>query len=80
MTVTPHAWTRVKAIFDAAVVLDSERRAACVAELCGADGILRQQVETLLAAHEQADTFLDAPAASIIDRQASKLTGRTAGS
>ena len=80
MTVTPHTWTRVKVIFDAAVAFDAERRAACVAELCGADGILRQQVEALLAAHDRADTFLDAPAAVIIDRQASELIGRTAGS
>jgi serine/threonine-protein kinase len=77
---TPPAWTRVKAIFDAAVVLDAPRRATCVSDLCGADAILRQQVEALLAAHDQAETFLETPAAAIVDRQANELTGRTAGS
>ena len=77
---TPPAWTRVKAIFDAAVVLDASRRSACVSDLCGVDAILRQQVEALLAAHDQAETFLETPAAAIIDRQADELTGRAAGS
>jgi serine/threonine-protein kinase len=80
MTVTPPPGTRVKAIFDAAVALDSERRAVCVAELCGADATLRQQVESLLDAHDRAETFLETPPAAIVDRPAHELTGRIAGS
>jgi serine/threonine protein kinase/Tfp pilus assembly protein PilF len=80
MTMTPPAWTRVKAIFDAAVILDSQRRAVYVSELCGADGILRQQVEALLAAHDQAETFLETPAAALVDRPANELTGRVVSS
>jgi serine/threonine protein kinase len=43
-------------------------------------GTLRQQVDALLASHEQADTFLETPAAALLDRRADELTGRTVDS
>lgn len=58
-------WSRVKAIFDAAVVLDSRGRADCLADMCGDDPVLRQQVEALLVARNQAETFLETPAAGV---------------
>jgi serine/threonine protein kinase len=80
MSATPPAWSRVKAIFDAAVVLDSRGRSACLADMCRDDPLLRQQVEALLVSHEQADTFLETPAAAILDLGADELTGRTVDS
>src|SRR5215831_1039794 len=50
------------AIFDAALELPSERRAAYVQEACAGDDALRQRVEALLRAHESAETFMDSPA------------------
>ena len=50
------------AIFDEAVELPPERRAAFLEEACGGDAVLRQRVEALLHAHEAAGKFMDSPA------------------
>src|SRR6185436_10001335 len=52
----------------------------CLTDLCGDDRVLRQQVEALLVSHEQAATFLETPAAALLDRGAEELTGRTVDS
>ena len=52
----------VGAIFDAAIELPPERRAAYVQEACAGDDPLHQRVEALLRAHESAETFMDSPA------------------
>ena len=44
----------VGAIFDAAIELPPERRAAYVQEACAGDDPLRQRVEALLRAHQSA--------------------------
>ena len=44
----------VGAIFDAAIELPPERRAAYLIKACGGDDALRQRVEALLRAHESA--------------------------
>src|SRR5579862_6408561 len=50
------------AIFDEAVELAPERRAAYLDEACGEDAVLRQRVVALLRAHEAAGKFMDNPA------------------
>ena len=55
-------WPRVKALFDGALNLPSERRGAFLADACGGDDGLRNEVESLLAAHADAGSF----AASIV--------------
>jgi len=53
---------RVKEIFLEAVEKpDPEERAAFLRAACGGEEALRQQVEALLAQHEQAGTFLESP-------------------
>ena len=52
----------VGAIFDAAIELPPERRAAYVQEDCAKDDALRQRVEALLRAHESAEAFMASPA------------------
>src|SRR6266699_1427484 len=49
----------VGAIFDAAVELPPERRAAYVLAACAGEDLLRQRVEALLRAHDSAGTFMD---------------------
>ena len=49
----------VGAIFDAAIELPPERRAAYVLAACAGEDLLRQRVETLLRAHDSAGTFMD---------------------
>jgi eukaryotic-like serine/threonine-protein kinase len=73
-------WSRVKAVFDAAVLLYGPARAAYLADVCGANDALRRQVEALLASHDEAGTFLERPAAALIDRDTDALIGRTIGS
>jgi len=49
----------VGAIFDTAIELPPERRAAYLHEACAGDDSLRQRVEALLRAHEVAGTFME---------------------
>ena len=49
---------RLFAVFDAAVALPSTERDAYVASTCGDDAQLREEVRSLLAAHDEADGFL----------------------
>ena len=54
-------WTQIKAIFhDAAEVADSER-ATYIRSRCGGDEALAMEIETLLAAHDKASSFIEAP-------------------
>jgi WD40 repeat protein/tetratricopeptide (TPR) repeat protein/tRNA A-37 threonylcarbamoyl transferase component Bud32 len=52
---------REVAIFSAALGLDPSQRAAYLDEACAGDPALRQQIESLLRAHEEAITFLESP-------------------
>jgi len=45
-------WGRVKQLFAAACELSAERRECFLKEACGADLVLRNEVESLLAAHQ----------------------------
>src|SRR5206468_6907357 len=47
---TPEAWQRVKAVFDAARERPPGERARFLDSACGADASLRAEVESLLAA------------------------------
>jgi serine/threonine protein kinase len=49
-------------IFDAALQLAEDQRAAYLDEACAGDSLLRQRVEALLRAHEGAGSFMDSPA------------------
>src|SRR5438270_7213881 len=53
----------VAAIFDAAIELPPERRAAYVLAACAGEDLLRQRVEALLRAHDSAGSFMDSLAA-----------------
>jgi eukaryotic-like serine/threonine-protein kinase len=57
-------WEFIKGVFNAALELPPAERAAYLAHACGGDAELRRQVEDLIAAHEEAETFIeDSPAA-----------------
>jgi hypothetical protein len=53
---------RANALFASLLELPPQRQSA-LDQACGADGVLRQQVEALLAAHAQAGNFLEKPPA-----------------
>jgi serine/threonine protein kinase/Tol biopolymer transport system component len=58
-------WKQIKAIYDRALDLSSDEREGFLAEACGADDDLRREVESLLAAHEDAGSFLKSPAVEV---------------
>src|SRR5262245_33640724 len=58
-------WKQVKEIYDRALDLRDDERASLLAEACGGDDDLRREVESLLAAHDDAGSFLQAPAVEI---------------
>ncbi|HET9262980.1 MAG TPA: protein kinase [Vicinamibacterales bacterium] len=62
MALPPYDRQRLKEVFAGARALPSERRLAYVAEACGSNEALRQEVESLLASDERAKSFLEMPA------------------
>jgi non-specific serine/threonine protein kinase/serine/threonine-protein kinase len=54
--VTPEDWRRVREILEQALELAPDRRPAYLKDACAGNSILRQEVETLIAADEQAGT------------------------
>ncbi len=59
-------WQRVKQFVDQVILTDPGERSAFLDAACGEDGELRWEVESLLAAHEQAGTnFLKEPAVDL---------------
>ena len=56
--------SREESLFDAALALPPEQRAAYLDKECGPDAALRQRVADLLKAYGKSDGFLEAPAAA----------------
>ena len=62
----PERWQRVKQLLDEALAVESSERTSFLDRACAGDPQLRQEVESLLASHEQAGTdFLKAPAVDL---------------
>jgi serine/threonine-protein kinase len=59
---TPERWRRIEELFESMVELEGAERATALAAACAEDEPLRGEVESLLAAHERAGSFLDRPA------------------
>lgn len=72
----PERWERVDAVFAAALEHDEATREAYVAEACGNDHELRDEVASLLRAHRDSShtTFIDTPVARVRDGDAAGLT------
>jgi protein kinase-like protein len=58
-------WKKIKEVYDRALDLSGDEREGFLAEACGGDDDLRREVETLLAAHDDAGTFLQSPAVKV---------------
>jgi len=82
---TPDRWAEVDKLLDEAMTLAPEARAAFLDSACRGDEALRREVESLLAAHQQAeDKFLKAPALEVAAQRLAaegsrSLVGRTLG-
>src|SRR5574341_884945 len=58
-------WKKIKEVYDRALDLSGEEREGFLAEACAGDDDLRREVESLLAAHEDAGSFLHSPAVEV---------------
>src|SRR5262245_56926347 len=61
-------WEKIKEIYNRALDLGGEERESFLLGAC-ADPDLRREVESLLAAHAEAGTFLQAPAVEVAARE-----------
>jgi serine/threonine protein kinase len=59
---TPERWTQVGVLYHAALKHPPEERQAFLNTMCGDDADLRREVESLLAAQQEAPTFMSAGA------------------
>ena len=66
-SVTPERWKRVEAVFEQALELPQDQRAAFLQENCNSDAEVRREVESLLNSHERADNFIDQPSLFFAD-------------
>jgi serine/threonine protein kinase len=62
-------WGQIKEIYNRALDLSREECESFLAEACAGDDELRQEVESLLAAHANAGTFLQSPAVEVAARE-----------
>src|SRR5262245_1490772 len=62
-------WGQIKEVYDRALDLGGDEREGFLAEACAGDDELRHEVESLLAAHEEAGKFLQAPAVEVAARE-----------
>jgi serine/threonine protein kinase/Tol biopolymer transport system component len=61
----PERWRRVEEVYHSAAALPAADRAGFLDRACGGDGILRQEVESLLAHEAAAGKFIEAPAIKV---------------
>ncbi len=78
-------WEEIDRVFDAALDLDASDRPAFLDKACAGDEELRREVDSLLAAHQRADKFIESPAMEHAARSAAArgdtffALGRTIG-
>jgi eukaryotic-like serine/threonine-protein kinase len=59
---TSDRWEQINRLYHSALEVEEKERTSFLTEACGADGQLRDEVESLLAMHAQVDGFLEKPA------------------
>jgi serine/threonine protein kinase/Tfp pilus assembly protein PilF len=77
----PERWQQIDRLLEEALERPPAQRAAFLDEACAGDEELRREVEAVLQAHQQAGSFLAAPALEAVAKavareQAQSLTGR----
>jgi non-specific serine/threonine protein kinase len=75
-------WATVKRLHQAALEREASRRAAFLDEACAGDAVLRDEVQSLLAYDQDAESFMESPALEVTARGLSEapaitLVGRT---
>mgnify|MGYP002138963200 CR=1 FL=1 len=68
---TPEQWKNIERVYYQALEQTSSDRTNWLAEICGADKELRREVESLLAAHDEAGSFI---AGNAVEDHAKRIT------
>ena len=80
---TPDRWEQINRLYYAALEIEEKERPSFLQEACKEDAELRSEVQSLLAMHEQADSFLGKPAVEEVARHLKQeppsLAGRQLG-
>jgi serine/threonine protein kinase len=59
---SPEQWGQLKELFRTAIECEPPQRAAYLDQACASDPVLREEIESLLASHDEAETFIETPA------------------
>ena len=59
-------WQQIKTLLQSALEREPIERTAFLDEACAGDSSLRDEVESLIASHEQAGGFIDSPAFAVM--------------
>ncbi len=65
---TPERWQQINDLYHSSLQREAFERAAFIAEACSGDEELRREVESLVASHEQADSFIEQPVFGAVAR------------
>jgi serine/threonine protein kinase/Tfp pilus assembly protein PilF len=80
---TPERWQHIDKLLEEALEIEASDRATFLDQACAGDEALRRKVEGLLAAHGQAQSFIETPAmeaaAQALAAQARLMVGRKLG-
>ncbi len=81
---TPERWEQIKQLFHASLEHEPAQRPAFLARACADDAPLCHEVESLLASHEQAESFIETPASDVAagllaEDQAGLMAGQMVG-
>ncbi len=57
----PERWRRIKEVLDVSLRIAPEERDAYLTRVCEGDGDLREEVESLIEAYEEAGDLLETP-------------------
>jgi serine/threonine-protein kinase len=80
----PERWQQIDELLQSALAQASDERPAFIAQACAGDEPLRREVESLIASHERAENFLEAPMSQIaaellVKDQAQLVVGQKIG-
>ena len=73
----PERWRQIESLYYTALERDAIEREAFLAEACAGDEELRREVESLLAVHEQSESFLAIPALEVAAQALAEDQGQT---
>jgi eukaryotic-like serine/threonine-protein kinase len=73
---TPDRWQQINELYHNALELDPNQQAKFLSQACAGDSGLRHEVESLIASHDQAGSFIAEPALKLAARVLPKIRRR----